>query len=112
MHTDCYQCEIFECFIVLNLLGFPLCSSRACAYQRQQQNGVGAAATGVVGGGGGGGGAAAASRRSTTVLLLDEIGLAEHSPDMPLKVLHKMLPEEKIAIVGTFVDRMVRRLII
>ena len=35
-----------------------------------------------------------------TVLVLDEIGLAEHSPDNPLKVLHKMLPEEKIAIVG------------
>jgi len=25
------------------------------------------------------------------VLLLDEIGLAEHSPDMPLKVLHAIL---------------------
>ena len=40
---------------------------------------------------------------STTVLLLDEIGLAEFSPDMPLKVLHAILlphcpPTEPILI--------------
>ena len=35
-----------------------------------------------------------------TVLLLDEVGLAEHSPDMPLKVLHGMLVDPPIAIVG------------
>jgi hypothetical protein len=35
-----------------------------------------------------------------TVLLLDEVGLAEHSPDMPLKVLHGMLVNPSIAIVG------------
>lgn len=35
-----------------------------------------------------------------TVLLLDEVGLAEHSPEMPLKVLHGMLVNPKIAIVG------------
>jgi hypothetical protein len=37
---------------------------------------------------------------SITVLLLDEVGLAEHSPDMPLKVLHGMLVDPPIAIVG------------
>ena len=35
-----------------------------------------------------------------TVLLLDEVGLAEHSPDMPLKVLHYMLVDPPVAIVG------------
>ncbi len=35
-----------------------------------------------------------------TVLLLDEVGLAEHSPDMPLKVLHYMLVDPPIGIVG------------
>ena len=35
-----------------------------------------------------------------TVLLLDEVGLAEHSPDMPLKCLHGMLVNPSIAIVG------------
>lgn len=35
-----------------------------------------------------------------TVLLLDEVGLAENSPDMPLKVLHYMLVEPEVAIVG------------
>ncbi|CAE7548351.1 Rnf213, partial [Symbiodinium microadriaticum] len=40
------------------------------------------------------------SRRSVTILLLDEIGLAEHSPDMPLKILHQLLPEEKVAVIG------------
>lgn len=38
--------------------------------------------------------------QSVTILLLDEIGLAEHSPDMPLKILHQILPEEKISIIG------------
>ena len=28
--------------------------------------------------------------KTRTVLLLDEVGLAEHLPDMPLKVLHGM----------------------
>ena len=35
-----------------------------------------------------------------SVLLFDEVGLAEHSPDMPLKVLHSMLVKPPIAIVG------------
>ena len=35
-----------------------------------------------------------------TVLLLDEIGLAEYSPDLPLKILHGMLINPPIAIVG------------
>ena len=35
-----------------------------------------------------------------TVLLLDEVGLAEHSPDMPLKCLHGMLVDPPISIVG------------
>lgn len=35
-----------------------------------------------------------------TVLLLDEVGLAEFSPDMPLKVLHYMLIDPSVAIVG------------
>ncbi|CAK9251645.1 unnamed protein product [Sphagnum jensenii] len=35
-----------------------------------------------------------------TLLLLDEVGLAENSPDMPLKVLHYMLVDPPIAIVG------------
>eukprot|EP01052_Picozoa_sp_SAG31_P009056 SAG31_NODE_468_length_15250_cov_5.304138_10_plen_399_part_00 len=34
------------------------------------------------------------------VLLLDEVGLAEHSPDMPLKVLHGILVDPPVAIVG------------
>ena len=37
---------------------------------------------------------------SIVVLLLDEIGLAEYSPDMPLKVLHAMLMSRTVAIVG------------
>ena len=37
---------------------------------------------------------------SITVLLLDEVGLAEFSPDMPLKVMHAMLVNPPIAIVG------------
>lgn len=40
------------------------------------------------------------SQRTLTVLLLDEVGLAEHSPDMPLKVLHGILANPKVAIVG------------
>lgn len=36
----------------------------------------------------------------STVLLLDEVGLAENSPDLPLKVLHYMLVDPPIAIVG------------
>ena len=35
-----------------------------------------------------------------TCLLLDEVGLAEHSPDMPLKVLHSILVHPPIAIIG------------
>jgi hypothetical protein len=35
-----------------------------------------------------------------SVLLLDEVGLAEHSPDMPLKVLHAMLVKPPISIIG------------
>lgn len=35
-----------------------------------------------------------------TLLLLDEVGLAEYSPEMPLKVLHGMLVDPPIAIVG------------
>ena len=34
------------------------------------------------------------------ILLLDEIGLAEHSADMPLKILHQILPEEIISVIG------------
>lgn len=40
------------------------------------------------------------AQNCVTVLLLDEVGLAEHSPDMPLKVLHGMLVDPPIAIVG------------
>ena len=40
------------------------------------------------------------AENTITVLLLDEVGLAEHSPDMPLKVLHGMLVKPPIAIVG------------
>lgn len=35
-----------------------------------------------------------------TVLLLDEVGLAEHSPDLPLKVLHGILVDPPVAVVG------------
>lgn len=42
----------------------------------------------------------AKATRNRTVLVLDEVGLAEHSPDMPLKVLHGMLVDPPIAIVG------------
>ena len=34
------------------------------------------------------------------LLLLDEVGLAEHSPDMPLKALHAILVDPPIAVVG------------
>jgi hypothetical protein len=40
---------------------------------------------------------------SRTVLLLDEIGLAEYSPDMPLKVLHRLLteaPDHGVSVIG------------
>ena len=40
------------------------------------------------------------ANNTITVLLLDEVGLAEHSPDMPLKCLHGMLVNPPIAIVG------------
>ena len=40
------------------------------------------------------------STNTITVLLLDEVGLAEHSPDMPLKCLHGMLVDPPISIVG------------
>eukprot|EP01062_Namystynia_karyoxenos_P054291 TRINITY_DN4457_c1_g1_i1.p1 TRINITY_DN4457_c1_g1~~TRINITY_DN4457_c1_g1_i1.p1 ORF type:complete len:3111 (+),score=983.00 TRINITY_DN4457_c1_g1_i1:397-9729(+) len=40
------------------------------------------------------------AQRTIVVLLLDEVGLAEHSPDMPLKVLHGILVKPKVAIVG------------
>ena len=49
---------------------------KACAYQRKQ------------------------GENTVTVLLLDEVGLAEHSPDMPLKVLHDVLVNSPVAIVG------------
>ena len=51
--------------------------AKACAYQAQQPPG-----------------------EVVTVLLLDEVGLAEHSPDMPLKVLHEVLVDPPVAIVG------------
>ena len=38
--------------------------------------------------------------KTMVVLLLDEVGLAEHSPDMPLKVLHGILVDPPISIVG------------
>ena len=34
------------------------------------------------------------------VVLLDEVGLAEQSPHLPLKVLHKLLERPKLAVVG------------
>lgn len=40
------------------------------------------------------------ARDTITILLLDEVGLAELSPDMPLKVLHAMLTDPPVAIVG------------
>ena len=40
------------------------------------------------------------AENTITVLLLDEVGLAEHSPDMPLKVLHAMLVDPPISVVG------------
>ena len=40
------------------------------------------------------------ANNTITILLLDEVGLAEHSPDMPLKCLHGMLVDPPIAIVG------------
>eukprot|EP01060_Flectonema_neradi_P020833 TRINITY_DN2832_c5_g1_i4.p1 TRINITY_DN2832_c5_g1~~TRINITY_DN2832_c5_g1_i4.p1 ORF type:complete len:4086 (+),score=767.97 TRINITY_DN2832_c5_g1_i4:3344-15601(+) len=40
------------------------------------------------------------AQKTIVILLLDEVGLAEHSPDMPLKVLHGILVKPPIAIVG------------
>lgn len=40
------------------------------------------------------------AHNTVTVLLLDEVGLAEHSPDMPLKVMHAMLVDPQVSIVG------------
>ena len=40
------------------------------------------------------------AENTITILLLDEVGLAEHSPDMPLKVLHGMLVDPPISVVG------------
>ena len=40
------------------------------------------------------------AHHTRTVLLLDEVGLAEHSPDLPLKVLHGILVDPPIAVVG------------
>ena len=40
------------------------------------------------------------AHNTVTVLLLDEVGLAEHSPDMPLKVLHSILVDPKVSVVG------------
>ena len=34
------------------------------------------------------------------VVLLDEVGLAEQSPHLPLKVLHKLLEKPDVAVVG------------
>ncbi|EGD81489.1 hypothetical protein PTSG_02206 [Salpingoeca rosetta] len=42
----------------------------------------------------------ASSEDVAAVLVLDEIGLAEFSPDMPLKVLHGLLVDPPIPIVG------------
>ena len=44
--------------------------------------------------------ASSRSEDTITVLLLDEVGLAELSPDLPLKVLHEILVNPPIAIVG------------
>ena len=37
---------------------------------------------------------------SLSQAFLDEVGLAEYSPHMPLKVLHKLLEKPKVAFVG------------
>lgn len=34
------------------------------------------------------------------VVLLDEVGLAEQSPHLPLKVLHQLLEEPDVGVVG------------
>ena len=41
-----------------------------------------------------------AAHGQASVLLLDEVGLAEHSPSMPLKVLHSLLVRPAVAIIG------------
>jgi MoxR-like ATPase len=38
--------------------------------------------------------------KTVTVLLLDEVGLAEHSPDMPLKALHDILNDDEVVTLG------------
>jgi E3 ubiquitin-protein ligase RNF213 len=40
------------------------------------------------------------ANNTITILLLDEVGLAEHSPEMPLKCLHGILVDPPIAVVG------------
>ena len=40
------------------------------------------------------------SNNVLSLLLLDEVGLAEHSPNLPLKVLHSILLSPPIAIIG------------
>jgi MoxR-like ATPase len=46
----------------------------------------------------------AESQNTLSVVLLDEVGLAEQSPHLPLKVLHKLLdealPGDRLAVVG------------
>jgi len=41
-----------------------------------------------------------AQHSTVAVVLLDEVGLAEHSPHLPLKVLHKLLEKPELAVVG------------
>ena len=40
------------------------------------------------------------SENTAVVVLLDEVGLAESSPHLPLKVLHKLLDSSKVSTVG------------
>lgn len=40
------------------------------------------------------------SENTVVVVLLDEVGLAESSPHLPLKVLHKLLDSSKVSTVG------------
>ena len=40
------------------------------------------------------------SKMLVSVVFLDEVGLAEDSPHMPLKVLHKLLEKPTVAFVG------------
>lgn len=41
-----------------------------------------------------------AEGRVCGVLLLEEVGLAELSPHLPLKVLHSILDEARVSVVG------------